>query len=640
MCDGQPHCEHGEDEADCQHICSGQRNSCLSHCHHTDLCSCSPGYFQCLSGGCIPLQKLCDKTVHCLDASDEPPTCVYLRPEQLGHSSLSLDINNYINKLIQQNEVIKQRCLQSHDAFLLPMHNVEYKMHQQKCFFSSYSTDIKYICHMVNKFHLAAREYFYLDRLCVYDHDCDDNYFYHCFNSFHLLKCEHIYCVGRFKCPSSYCISFDHICNKVCDCPYCEEESICSKLLCPGMVLIEQMGSGLKCSTQVAALKYGQNLRQVIHSNEICITDDFPVFIHLEEVVNLSHYILTPEVVVYCEILYSNVSDVDVHILQRMVSVRRLLFPYNRIQKVYDSMFVSMSPLIVLDLSHNLIKYLPKSTLCSLYNLQYISLHHNLIAELQVSIFVNNPNVQVLLMESNSLDPQSVIIDGYLPSLYRFSSDIPRLCCAFETVAFCSPPFPLFVSCHNLITSALLILLGWLTGLSTSFLSLFCLILMVYKLCNSAAQTLRAVMLFSINLTLAELVTSFCLLSYSVINVVFHDVFGVIADQWRHSWKCLGLEILFSLSSRASLAFAVCLSVHFAVHIPSLINKKSSQKATVFQILIIWLLMTSLCITLQILEYMRNIDPFNYFCFPFTTLFPSDPLILSFQIVMLIVFLL
>ena len=32
------------------------------------------------------------------------------------------------------------------------------------------------------------------------------------------------------------------------------------------------------------------------------------------------------------------------------------------------------------------------------------------------------------------------------------------------------------------------------------------------------------------------------------------------------------------------------------------------------------------------LEYMHNMDPFNYFCFPFTTAFPSDPIVLSLQI--------
>ena len=91
----------------------------------------------------------------------------------------------------------------------------------------------------------------------------------YCFNGFHLLKCEHMYCVERFKCPSSYCISMDHICNKVRDCPHCEDESICRKLLCPGLVLIEQMGSGFRCSQNVVALKHNMNYEyEASHSQE------------------------------------------------------------------------------------------------------------------------------------------------------------------------------------------------------------------------------------------------------------------------------------------------------------------------------------------------------------------------------------
>ena len=153
--------------------------------------------------------------------------------------------------------------------------------------------------------------YFSLDRLCIFYHDCDDKHKSHCLNGFHLLKCEHIYCVRRLKCPSSYCISFDHICNKVCDCPRCEDESICSKLLCPGMVLTEQVGSGLKCSHEVAALKNSMNMRQVIQRKGLSITDDFPVFIHLEEVVNLTDYINASEVVVYCIIMHSEIGISD-----------------------------------------------------------------------------------------------------------------------------------------------------------------------------------------------------------------------------------------------------------------------------------------------------------------------------------------
>ena len=503
VCDGHPHCPHGEDEADCEHICSNHSHTCMSHCHHRDLCFCSLEFFQCLSGGCVPLQKLCDQTDHCIDASDEPPTCVYLRPEQLGHHSLSLAINSYINALIQKNMITQS----SNNRSFVHMQNVEYKIYskQQACSPSSLSPDIKFVCDIfkIPNIPVISQDYFSLDHLCVYDHACDDNYTYHCFNGFHLQKCENMYCVGRIKCPSSYCISFDHICNKVCDCPNCEDESICSKLLCPGMVLIEQIGSGLRCSMNVGAVKYSMTLRQVIHRKDVNITDDFPVFIHLENVVNLKHIILTPEVVVYCEILYSNFSITDFNVFHRMVSLRRLFLPHNNIEKVDDSMFASMSQLILLDISHNLIKYISQIALCSLHNLQYISLRHNRIAELPARLFINNPNIQVLLLDSNKLTPQSVIIDASFPSLYRLSSDIPRLCCAFKTVKFCSPPFPFFVSCSNLITSKALMVLGWLIGLCTSILSLCCLSLLIYKLFSPATQTPKVVMFYSMNLSLA-----------------------------------------------------------------------------------------------------------------------------------------
>ena len=635
VCDGQPHCQHGEDEADCHHICSDHKHTCMSHCHHRDLCSCSPEYFQCLSGGCVPLQKLCDKSVHCTDGSDEPPTCVYLRPDELGCPESSLNINDHINTLIQQS-MRMQECSGYSDDLLSPLQRVEYKMHSQRCSPSSHSSNIKFLCTVCGTPYMASQQYFSLDRLCIFDHDCDDSYSSHCSNGFHLQKCEHVYCVGRFKCPSSYCISIDHICNKVCDCPHCEDESICSKLLCPGMVLIEQIGSGLKCSSSVAELKYKMNMRQVIQSKDLNIGDNFPVFVHLEDVVNVTDIFLTPEVVVYCEILHSQIVIADIRIFHRLISARRLLLPYNNIQMVYDSMFATMLQLIVLDLSHNFIKVLPRIMLCSLRMLQYISLHHNLIVDLAFSIFKYNPNMQVLVLECNKLNPQSVIIDGSLPSMYHLSSDIPRLCCAFESVKSCSPPFPLFVSCSDLITSKALIVLGWLIGLVTSLLNLFSVLILAYKLFTHATRTPRVVMLYSMNLSLAELVSSLCLLSYSVINVVYHNIFGVIADQWRHSWQCLSLESSFSVSSRACLVFAFCLSVHFALHIPSVIRKTTSQKATFFQVIIMWLVVTSACITVQILEHMRNSDPFNYFCLPFTTLLSSDPLILCLQSVLLI----
>ena len=320
-----------------------------------------------------------------------------------------------------------------------------------------------------------------------------------------------------------------------------------------------------------------------------------------------------------------------------MLSVRRLLLPHNNMQEVQASMFASMSELILLDLSHNLIQHLPKFIFCPMQNLQYISLHHNLISYLYNDIFMYTPNVQVLLLESNNINPREVTIDvSLLPLLYRFSSDIPRICCGFETVQFCSPPFSLIISCSNMITSAVQMVMAWFVGLATSFLNLACVAILVYFHFTTNSQNTGAIMAFSVSLSLAELVTSACLLSYSVIDVIFQDIFGVIADRWRQSWQCLGLECLFSVSSQASLAFAVYLSVHFAIHIPSMSRREASRNTVLLQVVFMWILIISICIPVQILEHMRNMDPFNYLCLPFTTSLSADPLILSIQIVMVI----
>ena len=322
VCDGEPHCLHGEDEADCQHICSDNTHKCISHCHHRDLCTCSPEHFQCLSVGCVPLQKLCDKIVHCIDASDESATRVYIKPEQLGQLSLTLDINKSIKNSIQQIKSTQQKCLQYIDIFPSQV-NYELYKNEQTCAPSRPSSDMKFHCNVLYVKNKMSYEYFTLDCLCIYDHDCDDNYTNHCFNSFHSLKCENMYCVARSKCPASYCISFDYICNKVCDCPHCEDEIMCNKLLCPGMVLLPQMESGLRCSRNAASLKHSLHMRQVIYRKDLNLTGDFPVFIYLTDVTNLPNVIAAPEVVVYCTIMHSTFDNLAVELFYRMVSVRR-----------------------------------------------------------------------------------------------------------------------------------------------------------------------------------------------------------------------------------------------------------------------------------------------------------------------------
>ena len=240
VCDGQKHCIEGEDESNCHNICSHITKStpispqyCLEQCHFADYCRCSHRYFQCLSGGCKPLYVLCDGIPQCKDSSDEPATCVYTRSSYNRNRAVSAKVQDYVHNRIQDHLNMKIKCMLGHDDFnhtgisfpLIPKHTCpedETGLASLACHTS------KVIVHNSIPF----------EQHCVLSKGCSNKL--QCKNKFHLTKCKNMYCNNRFKCPASYCISLQYLCDGECDCSQCEDESFCSKLSCPGMILIQR----------------------------------------------------------------------------------------------------------------------------------------------------------------------------------------------------------------------------------------------------------------------------------------------------------------------------------------------------------------------------------------------------------------
>ena len=107
VCDGRQHCMMGEDEQMCTHICT-DKVSCALNCSYMNKCYCLRGFFQCGSGGCIPVGKLCDRVYNCKDGSDEPMSCEFVSA-QIQRSNIE-DLWN----------VLRQRCSQGTDSNILP----------------------------------------------------------------------------------------------------------------------------------------------------------------------------------------------------------------------------------------------------------------------------------------------------------------------------------------------------------------------------------------------------------------------------------------------------------------------------------------------------------------------------------------
>ena len=122
-----------------------------------------------------------------------------------------------------------------------------------------------------------------------------------------------------------------------------------------------------------------------------------------------------------------------------------------------------------------------------------------------------------------------------------------------------------------------------------------------------------------LNLCLGDFITACGLLAISGFNFQFKGDFGAVADVWRASWKCLILECTLCLSSHVSLAFSVNMSIHYAIHIPSLTKKTSSTMSMKMRALLLWCLLLMLATGRQSILVGINKDPHNYLCIPFVS---------------------
>ena len=71
---------------------------------------------------------------------------------------------------------------------------------------------------------------------CIYELN-DDGDLETCRNGKHFEQCEGFNCenVGKYKCPTYYCIPMSYVCDGKVDCPRASDENGCENYTCKGL---------------------------------------------------------------------------------------------------------------------------------------------------------------------------------------------------------------------------------------------------------------------------------------------------------------------------------------------------------------------------------------------------------------------
>ena len=418
--DGTEHCIDGSDEIPWAGVClklptfrNGSVDEC-GVCHLLD-CQCADHLFQCKEGGCVSWEKVCDGVSHCLSGGDE--ICdTYIKGERLQtpgtQSGDSYSGRSFM--CIKDGTSIPVEWVNDHvpdcsvtviseeaDTYLLSSRGKYFKIKEKSTIQMSIShfaedesgIDTQNISSRHGgslSCHRNGHQKFNFSQLCYLEYDIRGELKF-CRSGIHLKHCSQIKCPGRYKCPSSYCISYNRICDSTVDCPYGEDEDGCPEgpVACPGMFRCSQ----LRC----------------VHLDQVC---DGVGDCHLSgddethcQLVTCPTTCLCRALSLFCptpinfhidlqHFLHARIRSVNVMLfseLHNWANVLSLNLSRNLLYQIRQHDLEHLQHVIMLDLSHNEIKFIHSDAFQNTITLRFLFLSNNSISEMSTNTFnLNN----------------------------------------------------------------------------------------------------------------------------------------------------------------------------------------------------------------------------------------------------------